>query len=235
MLLDELLRGLEVPALTLRLGSLGSLEARGRVPRGAGRATCARHEDRAGRRRARADRREPAARLRLQARGDAGRDGGGADDARTARRRRRRALRDRPPPSGARRHRLRAGRRPWCAGSTTTPGRCSSSTAAALGAQSQVAGGGRYDGLIELLGGPATPACGWAVGVERILLALEGEQTRRPPDVFVAAGRRPAGARAGARHRASPRRACAPSSTSAGRGLKGQMRHADRIGVRQHA
>ena len=56
-----------------------------------------------------------------------------------------------------------------------------------LGAQSQVAGGGRYDGLIELLGGPATPACGWAVGVERILLALEGEQTPQPPDVFVAA------------------------------------------------
>src|SRR5690606_19658813 len=47
----------------------------------------------------------------------------------------------------------------------------------ALGAQSEVGGGGRYDGLIEQLGGPATPAVGWAAGIERILLALgeEGE------------------------------------------------------------
>ncbi len=41
-----------------------------------------------------------------------------------------------------------------------------------LGAQSEIGGGGRYDGLIEQLGGPPTPAVGWAVGVERILLAL---------------------------------------------------------------
>ena len=37
-----------------------------------------------------------------------------------------------------------------------------------LGAQSQVIGGGRYDGLIENMGGPATPAVGWAAGIERI-------------------------------------------------------------------
>ena len=42
-----------------------------------------------------------------------------------------------------------------------------------LGAQSGVGGGGRYDGLVELLGGPATPAVGWAAGIERILLAME--------------------------------------------------------------
>src|SRR5205823_12833473 len=41
----------------------------------------------------------------------------------------------------------------------------------ALGAQSGVAGGGRYDRLIEQLEGPRTPACGWAAGVERMLLA----------------------------------------------------------------
>src|SRR4051794_22109877 len=39
-----------------------------------------------------------------------------------------------------------------------------------LGAQSQVAGGGRYDGLVAELGGPSTPAAGWAAGIERILL-----------------------------------------------------------------
>jgi len=42
-----------------------------------------------------------------------------------------------------------------------------------LGAQSAVGGGGRYDGLVEQLGGPPTPGCGWAAGVERILLSAE--------------------------------------------------------------
>jgi histidyl-tRNA synthetase len=42
----------------------------------------------------------------------------------------------------------------------------------ALGAQSGIGGGGRYDGLIEQLGGPATPGCGWATGLERIEQAL---------------------------------------------------------------
>ena len=41
----------------------------------------------------------------------------------------------------------------------------------ALGAQSGVGGGGRYDGLMEIIGGPPTPGMGWAAGVERILLA----------------------------------------------------------------
>ena len=53
-----------------------------------------------------------------------------------------------------------------------------------LGAQSELGGGGRYDGLIEQLGGPPTPAVGWALGIERILLALgddaAGEPALRP-------------------------------------------------------
>ena len=51
-----------------------------------------------------------------------------------------------------------------------------------LGAQSEVGGGGRYDGLVEQLGGPATPAIGWAAGIERILLAIdeEGEPAAQP-------------------------------------------------------
>ncbi|MGB2709887.1 MAG: histidine--tRNA ligase, partial [Conexibacter sp.] len=44
-------------------------------------------------------------------------------------------------------------------------------TSDALGAQSGVGGGGRYDGLVEQLGGPPTPAVGWAAGIERMLLA----------------------------------------------------------------
>lgn len=45
-----------------------------------------------------------------------------------------------------------------------------------LGAQSAVAGGGRYDGLVEQLGGPHTPAIGFAMGMERLLLALESQK-----------------------------------------------------------
>ena len=56
----------------------------------------------------------------------------------------------------------------------------------ALGAQSEVGGGGRYDGLIEQLGGPPTPAVGWAAGIERILLALGEDAEERPRrDAFV--------------------------------------------------
>src|SRR5439155_8435622 len=44
-----------------------------------------------------------------------------------------------------------------------------------LGAQSGVGGGGRYDGLVEEMGGPPTPGMGWAAGVERMLLAGEAQ------------------------------------------------------------
>lgn len=58
-----------------------------------------------------------------------------------------------------------------------------------IGAQSALGGGGRYDGLIELLGGPPLPATGWAVGIERVLDALEQEATTPTPaarpDLFV--------------------------------------------------
>jgi histidyl-tRNA synthetase len=46
-------------------------------------------------------------------------------------------------------------------------------TTEALGAQNSVLGGGRYDGLIELLGGPSTPGVGWAGGIERLAMLLE--------------------------------------------------------------
>ena len=52
-------------------------------------------------------------------------------------------------------------------------------TSDALGAQSGVGGGGRYDGLIEQLGGPPTPGMGWAAGIERILLAGDPQPAPR--------------------------------------------------------
>ena len=52
-------------------------------------------------------------------------------------------------------------------------------------AQSSVGGGGRYDGLFELLGGKPTPAVGLAMGVDRILLASQSEEQASELDVFV--------------------------------------------------
>ena len=57
-----------------------------------------------------------------------------------------------------------------------------------LGAQSTIGGGGRYDGLVEALGGPATPAVGFGSGIERIVLALgseEGHEADRQVDAYV--------------------------------------------------
>jgi histidyl-tRNA synthetase len=61
-------------------------------------------------------------------------------------------------------------------------------TSSALGAQNAVLGGGRYDGLVEELGGPPVPGFGFALGIERLLLLLpEGEGVRAPLDVAVIA------------------------------------------------
>jgi len=56
-----------------------------------------------------------------------------------------------------------------------------------IGAQSTIAGGGRYDALFGELGGKATPACGFGMGIERALLAVEaaGLEARHEPDAFV--------------------------------------------------
>ena len=61
-----------------------------------------------------------------------------------------------------------------------------SPAAAALGSQSTVLGGGRYDGLMESLGGPATPAVGWAAGIERLAM-LVGELAEAKADAVVVA------------------------------------------------
>jgi histidyl-tRNA synthetase len=58
-----------------------------------------------------------------------------------------------------------------------------------LGAQSAVAGGGRYDGLVKELGGPDIPATGFAIGFDRLteVCGLQAEEFYRKPDIFVAA------------------------------------------------
>ncbi|HVP15624.1 MAG TPA: histidine--tRNA ligase [Terriglobales bacterium] len=51
-----------------------------------------------------------------------------------------------------------------------------------LGAQSALGGGGRYDGLVEALGGPPTPGVGFSIGVDRAILALEQKKAPLPPE-----------------------------------------------------
>ncbi|MEE9234242.1 MAG: histidine--tRNA ligase [Candidatus Acidoferrales bacterium] len=72
-------------------------------------------------------------------------------------------------------------------------------TAPGLGAQNAVCGGGRYDGLVELLGGPPTKGTGWALGTDRLILALQQATTAKPEtplDVFLVWLGQPAYARA---------------------------------------
>jgi histidyl-tRNA synthetase len=103
-----------------------------------------------------------------------------------------------------------------------------------LGAQSGIGGGGRYDGLVEQLGGPRTPGCGWALGVDRIALALADEAAPGSEEprqgVFIVAGddRRDAALALVT----ELRRAGIPADLDlAGRATKGQMKQADRVGA----
>ena len=101
-----------------------------------------------------------------------------------------------------------------------------------LGAQAALGGGGRYDGLVEELGGPGTPGVGWAAGIERILLATDSALGTFPHPVYVAiadpAKAREAFALAVALREAGVR----TEIEQAGRSLKGQLKHADRIDAR---
>jgi histidyl-tRNA synthetase len=104
---------------------------------------------------------------------------------------------------------------------------------AELGAQSGLGGGGRYDRLVEMIGGPPTPGCGWAAGVERILLAADRPPVAPPPvDLYVAylgdEHRPTAFALTGEARRAGLR----AQLELAGRSLKGQLKQADRVGAR---
>lgn len=59
-------------------------------------------------------------------------------------------------------------------------------TTSELGAQSTVVGGGRYDNMVEGLGGPRVPAIGFAMGIERLLTLMPGDAAREKPTFFIA-------------------------------------------------
>jgi histidyl-tRNA synthetase len=104
-------------------------------------------------------------------------------------------------------------------------------TSDALGAQSGVGGGGRYDGLIEQLGGPATPGVGFASGIERILMVSDLEAPEEKTDVYVAHDGDGDPQEAFRLLRELRARGLSAQMEQAGRSLKGQLKQADRIGA----
>ena len=104
-------------------------------------------------------------------------------------------------------------------------------TSDALGAQSGVGGGGRYDGLIEQLGGPATPGVGFASGIERILMVSDLEVPEEQTDVYVAHDGDGDPREAFRLLRELRARGLSAQMEQAGRSLKGQLKQADRIGA----
>ena len=100
-------------------------------------------------------------------------------------------------------------------------------------ANSSICGGGRYDGLVEQIGGPPTPGIGFGAGLARLLLAVESEgRTWAEPrlDAFVVVD---GGDRVSAQVLVKDLRAAglAADMDWAGRSLKGQLSHAGRTGA----
>lgn len=104
-----------------------------------------------------------------------------------------------------------------------------------IGAQSTVCGGGRYDGLVKELGGPALPACGFGMGITRLLLAMDESGVEIPspdsPRLYIASLGVAAQIKAGAMVDALRRSGIYAECDAVGRSLKAQMKYADKIGA----
>ncbi len=102
-----------------------------------------------------------------------------------------------------------------------------------IGAQSTIAGGGRYDGLFAMLGGKPTPACGFGLGMERVILAMQacGHGAAQEPDAYIVhAGATAAGEAWRVAERV--RDAGLACVLGAGGSFKSQMKKADASGAR---
>jgi histidyl-tRNA synthetase len=106
------------------------------------------------------------------------------------------------------------------------------STAGELGTQNALLGGGRYDGMVEELGGPKIPAVGFAMGLERVLLAMPKRPAEAPPRCFIA----PLGERAGVEALVLARElreaGVRTLADTRGGSLKSLLRRADSLGAR---
>ena len=104
----------------------------------------------------------------------------------------------------------------------------------ALGAQGTICAGGRYDGLVAQLGGRATPAVGFAMGLERLILLVQQVMPELPAavDVYVMAPEQTAAGLALAEELRDALPALAIEFHAGGGSLKNQMKKADRSGAR---
>jgi histidyl-tRNA synthetase len=104
----------------------------------------------------------------------------------------------------------------------------------AIGAQDSICGGGRYDGLIEAIGGPPTPAIGFGAGIERLLLSLgEPDLEHEGIDVFFVADEGADRTTIAAALGELRRRGISAEMDYAGRSVKGQRTQATRLGARR--
>ena len=105
-----------------------------------------------------------------------------------------------------------------------------------IGAQSTVCGGGRYDGLLENMGGQAQPGLGFAMGVERLLMVLESQNAEipasKPCDIYIAPMGEAASLKATVLCKELRDEGFEAQTDIIGRGLKAQMRYANKLGAR---
>ena len=105
-----------------------------------------------------------------------------------------------------------------------------------IGAQSTVCGGGRYDGLVSQMGGPSVPSLGFAMGIERLMLVLKNQEAEFPEnnicEIYIA----PLGEKAQLKTlelcNALRKDGFFAQTDICGRGLKAQMKFADKIGAK---
>ena len=107
-----------------------------------------------------------------------------------------------------------------------------------IGAQSTVCGGGRYDGLVAQMGGPQVAALGFGMGIERLMMVLENQNTPLPEprkcDIYIAPMGEAAAIKATALCTALRDYGFEAQTDVCGRGLKAQMKYADKIGAAFH-
>lgn len=105
-----------------------------------------------------------------------------------------------------------------------------------IGAQNALGGGGRYDGLIESVGGPALSGIGFAMGINRLILAMEQTGASYPeqpkPTLYIAALGSPAMRRAAVLAQQLREQGVRAESDIVGRSLKAQMKYAGKSGFR---
>ncbi len=109
-------------------------------------------------------------------------------------------------------------------------------TSESIGSQSAVCGGGRYDGLVEEIGGPHTPGVGFGLGMERLLLVMEntGMQIEKPVryDLYIASMGEEAEEKAFLLAQGLRKAGAKVEIDHIGRSVKAQMKYADKIGAR---